>query len=78
MHKSISSAIALLAMAFSVNVFADAAKTLVVNEKIEVNAPADAVWAKVNNFGDLGAWHPAVTKTESPLAAIMKKAPCAF
>lgn len=37
---------------------------LSVTEKVTINAPASQVWAKVNNFGDLGAWHPAVTKTE--------------
>ena len=63
MQKSLS-LVALLAMAFSVNVFAAPAKTLLVKESVELNAPADVVWAKVNNFGDLGAWHPAVAKTE--------------
>ncbi|HEY8119505.1 MAG TPA: SRPBCC family protein [Methylophilaceae bacterium] len=63
MKKSLS-LVALLAMAFSVNVFAAPAKTLSVKESVELNAPADVVWAKVNNFGDLGAWHPAVAKTE--------------
>ncbi len=33
-------------------------------EKITINAPVAAVWAKAHNFGDLGAWHPAVAKTE--------------
>lgn len=37
---------------------------LKVEESVEINAPADAVWQKVNNFGDLGAWHPAVKTTE--------------
>ncbi|OAJ69697.1 hypothetical protein A7976_13810 [Methylobacillus sp. MM3] len=37
---------------------------LKVDEAIEINAPADAVWSKINNFGDLGAWHPAVKTTE--------------
>jgi hypothetical protein len=32
-------------------------------EKIEINAPADKVWAIVGNFQDLN-WHPAVAKTE--------------
>jgi mxaD protein len=45
-------------------VFADQAKTLKVKESVEINAKADDVWAKANNFGDLGAWHPAVKKTE--------------
>lgn len=40
------------------------APTLTVEERVIVNAPASTVWTKVNNFGDLGAWHPAVAKTE--------------
>ena len=32
-------------------------------EKIEINAPADKVWAVVGNFQDM-SWHPAVAKTE--------------
>lgn len=39
------------------------ATNLSVKETISINASADAVWAKSNNFGDLGAWHPAVAKT---------------
>lgn len=31
---------------------------------IDINAKANDVWAKVSNFGDLGAWHPAVKTTE--------------
>jgi len=31
-------------------------------ETIEINAPADKVWAKVGNFGDM-SWLPAVEKT---------------
>jgi len=42
----------------------NAAGNLTVEEKVTINAPASKVWAKVNNFGDLGAWHPAVAKTE--------------
>lgn len=41
-----------------------AAGDLVVVEKVSINAPASKVWAKVANFGDLGAFHPAVAKTE--------------
>ncbi len=44
--------------------FADPAKTLKVTERIEINAKADDVWAKSKNYNDLGAWHPAVKKTE--------------
>lgn len=34
-----------------------------VTEKIEINAPADKVWAAIANFQDMG-WHPAVAKTD--------------
>lgn len=40
------------------------ASNLNVVEKVAINAPASKVWAKVANFGDLGAFHPAVAKTE--------------
>jgi mxaD protein len=40
------------------------ASNLSVEEHVTVNAPASQVWSKINNFGDLGAWHPAVAKTE--------------
>jgi hypothetical protein len=32
-------------------------------ETIEINAPADKVWAVVGNFQDM-SWHPAFSKTE--------------
>ncbi|HEY8163001.1 MAG TPA: SRPBCC family protein [Methylocystis sp.] len=32
-------------------------------EKIEIDAPADKVWAIVSNFQDM-SWHPAIAKTE--------------
>lgn len=59
-------AMAFLATAFilPVTAFAEKATTLTVEEKIEINAPTKAVWFKVHNFGDMGAWHPAVKKTE--------------
>lgn len=41
-----------------------AASSLVVEEKVTINAPASKVWAKAGNYGDLGAFHPAVAKTE--------------
>jgi len=37
---------------------------LVVVENISINAPASKVWAKVANYGDLGAFHPGIAKTE--------------
>ena len=42
----------------------NSAANLVVLEKITINAPAAKVWEKVANYGDLGAFHPAVAKTE--------------
>lgn len=42
----------------------DSAANLAVVEKITINAPAAKVWEKVANYGDLGAFHPAVAKTE--------------
>lgn len=42
----------------------DKAANLMVEEKVTINAPAEKVWAKVANYGDLGAFHPAVAKTE--------------
>lgn len=56
--------ISALLLSASVNAFADNAKTLTVNEEVAINAPAEKVWEKVSNFNDLGAWHPAVKKTE--------------
>lgn len=57
------SAVALAACASNEST-ANNAGNLKVVEKVEINASASKVWAKVNNFGDLGAWHPAVAKTE--------------
>lgn len=34
-----------------------------VTETIEINAPADKVWAAIANFQNMG-WHPAIEKTE--------------
>lgn len=34
-----------------------------VTERIEINAPADKVWAAIANFQDM-SWHPAVAKTD--------------
>ncbi len=41
-----------------------AADPLFVVKSVELNQPVEVVWEKVSNFGDLGAWHPAVAKTE--------------
>ena len=53
-----------LLLGLSINAFAAGAKILKVQEEVVINAPASKVWDKANNFGDLGAWHPAVKKTE--------------
>jgi len=53
-----------LLLGISLTAFADQAKELTVKEEVMINAPASKVWEKVSNFGDLGAWHPAVKKTE--------------
>lgn len=57
--------IKMLCVAFCLPGVAAAAidETIRVKETIEINAPAEVVWAKVGNFGDM-SWHPAITKTE--------------
>jgi mxaD protein len=37
-------------------------ETIRVKETIEINAPADKVWAKIGNFADM-SWHPGIAKT---------------
>jgi len=36
-----------------------------VSEKVTIEAPADAVWAKIKNFNALKDWHPAVAESPS-------------
>ena len=43
---------------------AKAAKVLKVSESAEIKATPAKVWEKVGDFGDLGAWHPAIKTTE--------------
>ena len=54
----------LLATAMFVSISASAANVLKVKETVEINAPVAKVWALAGDFGNLGAWHPAVAKTE--------------
>ena len=65
--KALFSIVALTAL-FSFSAFAahhaEPAPALTVEEKITINAPAEKVWNTVKNFNDLGAWHPAVAKTD--------------
>ncbi len=49
-------------VAFSNLAVAAIDETIRYKETIEVNAPADKVWAKIGNFGDM-SWHPAIAKT---------------
>lgn len=63
MHKLSLAALA-IAIALPVAAFAAGANTLKVEESVDIKAPADKVWAKVSNFNDLGAWHPAIKSTE--------------
>ena len=56
--------LALSILAFSVPALAGGAKVLHVEETVSITAPADQVWNKVKDFGDLGAWHPAVKSTQ--------------
>jgi mxaD protein len=37
-------------------------ETIRLKETIEINAPADKVWAKIGNFADM-SWHPGIAKT---------------
>ncbi|MGQ0442006.1 MAG: SRPBCC family protein [Methylophilaceae bacterium] len=43
---------------------AQAGDVLHASKSIQVNVSADKAWKKIANFGDLGAWHPAVAKTD--------------
>lgn len=56
--------VALLLSACAATSTKNSAANLIAEEKITINAPAAKVWAKVANYGDLGAFHPAVAKTE--------------
>lgn len=56
--------LASLLLCTSINAFADEAKSLSAHEEVTINAPAAKVWSTVSNFNDLGAWHPAVKKTD--------------
>lgn len=49
-------------VAFTNNAAAAIDETIRYKDTIEVNAPADKVWAKIGNFGDM-SWHPAISKT---------------
>jgi len=52
-----------LAPALTVSAWAHGPTRQKVTETVEINAPADKVWAVIGNFQDM-SWHPAVAKTE--------------
>jgi len=65
MEKSMSKlliALGLVATGFATQ--ANAADSLYVIKSVNINVPAAKAWDKIAKFGDLGAWHPAVAKTE--------------
>jgi mxaD protein len=62
--KKLAIALIVSALTLPISAFAEKAATLNVEEKIEINAPTSTVWSKLHNFSDMGAWHPAVKKTE--------------
>ena len=55
---------ALLVSALFVSLSVNAANVLKVKESVEINAPAAKVWGLAGDFGNLGAFHPAVAKTD--------------
>jgi mxaD protein len=63
MNKILFTALA-VSLAVPYASFAKAAKILKVSESVEIKAIPEKVWEKVSDFGDLGAWHPAVKTTQ--------------
>ena len=57
-------ALPLIIAGFVTEANAETPATLYVIKSENFNVPAATVWEKIAKFGDLGAWHPAVAKTE--------------
>lgn len=57
-------ALSLMAVGFASEANAEMASSLFVIKSVNINVPAATAWNKISKFGDLGAWHPAVAKTE--------------
>jgi len=53
-----------LSLAIPFASLAKPAKVLKVSESVEIQAEPAKVWEKVSDFGDLGAWHPAIKTTQ--------------
>ena len=66
-------ALSLAAIGFTANANAGSETTLYVIKSVNINAPAATTWGKIAKFGDLGAWHPAVAKTEITAGSEGKK-----
>lgn len=66
-------ALSLLAIGFSIEANAVEPSSLYVIKSANINASAMTTWNKLARFGDLGAWHPAVKKTEIISGAEGKK-----
>ena len=62
MFKPIVAALAFVAM-MPLTATAHGPSRQKVVQTIEINAPADKVWAAISNFQDM-SWHPAIAKTE--------------
>ncbi len=56
--------LSLVAFGFAAEATAAESASLYVIKSVNINAPATKVWDKISKFSDLGAWHPAVAKTE--------------
>ena len=64
MNKFFAAILGAALVGFSAGASAAIDETIRVKETIEINAPADKVWAIVGDFGKIESWHPAVAKTE--------------
>ena len=59
-HAAVTLGLLLICFGYSANLYAD---QVMVEEKVQVNAPAKAVWALIGGFQALDRWHPAVITT---------------
>lgn len=51
-------------LSFSNQASAHGPNSLYVIKSVNIDVPAAKAWDKISKFADLGAWHPAVAKTE--------------
>ena len=66
-------ALSLATFGFASTANAESPATLYVIKSVNINVPAAKAWEKLAKFGDLGAWHPAVAKTEIVAGAEAEK-----